>query len=1062
MAVKERRKVHQLLEIESTIHELWDKEKPFELDAPEGENTKEEKFLVTFPFPYMNGRLHVGHSFSLSKAEFAVGFERMLGKKALFPFAFHATGMPIKACADKLVAEIETYGNPPVFPQEEEEVKVEKSEIDEIIKDKSKSKKSKAVAKAGSSKYQWNIMKSLGLTDEEIPKFADPNYWLDYFPDYCIKDLKKMGVRVDWRRSFMTTERNLYFDSFVRWQFRKLKALNLIDFGKRYTIYSPKDGQPCMDHDRSTGEGAGPQEYTLIKIKVVSELPEALAKTGKPVYLVAATLRPETMYGQTNCYIHPELNYAAFYVGQNEGEIFVATKRAANNMSYQGFTKESGVVRYVEGCEALKGQTFIGAKLKAPLTTYEHVYALPMLSIKEDKGTGVVTSVPSDSPDDLVTLNELKKKPLWREKWGLKDEHVLPFEPVEIIDIPELGKLSAVLMVEKLKIQSPNEKDKLEAAKKEVYLKGFYNGVMLVGNHKGKKTEEVKKLIQNELIASNEAAKYMEPEKLIISRSGDECVVALCDQWYLDYGLESWKNKAKEAVDEMNTFGDEVRRNLIHTIDWLHEYACSRSFGLGTKLPWDERYLIESLSDSTIYTSYYSFAHLLQKGSLDGRSGVQDVKPEQLNDSFWEYALITGAKWSDDIKVPKEIADKCRREFNFWRAPDQRVSGKDLVQNHLSFYVFNHVAIFGDDKSKWPKGIRANGHLLLNSEKMSKSTGNFLTLSEAIEKFSSDGMRLALADAGDGIEDANFVYDVADAGALRLFNLIESTKETVERKDKNGYRTGEFNMIDKYFANRLAELVTLTKESYVKTEYKNALKYGLFEFQSAKELYREMCGGEAEMHLDLIIKYLTTQVLILSPICPHVSEHIWQLLGHKGLLANQKWPEAAQVDDDLSRQLEFITEVVKTFRQKLLNHLNVKGKKGPKVDPPTEAQIYVANKYPSWQAEVLALLKNLAVDNTFPDNRAIAEKTKESESLKKNKKVMPFVNAVKIDYGVRGEVALSDTCLISQTDVLNACSQYIQNALNVNAIKVMDIEKEEVDPNFAEKCLPLKPLITFS
>lgn len=37
----------------------------------------------------------------------------------------------------------------------------------------------------------------------------------------------------------------------------------------RYTIYSPKDGQPCMDHDRSSGEGVGPQEYTLILLKVL-------------------------------------------------------------------------------------------------------------------------------------------------------------------------------------------------------------------------------------------------------------------------------------------------------------------------------------------------------------------------------------------------------------------------------------------------------------------------------------------------------------------------------------------------------------------------------------------------------------------------------------------------------------------------------------------------------------------------------------------------------------------------------------------------------------------------
>lgn len=66
----------------------------------------------------MNGLLHLGHAFSLSKLEFAAAYHRMCGKKVLFPQAFHCTGMPIKACADKLARELELYGNPPVFPEE--------------------------------------------------------------------------------------------------------------------------------------------------------------------------------------------------------------------------------------------------------------------------------------------------------------------------------------------------------------------------------------------------------------------------------------------------------------------------------------------------------------------------------------------------------------------------------------------------------------------------------------------------------------------------------------------------------------------------------------------------------------------------------------------------------------------------------------------------------------------------------------------------------------------------------------------------------------------------------
>ena len=74
----------------------------------------------------------------------------------------------------------------------------------------------------------------------------------------------------------------------------------------------------------------------------------------------------------------------------------------------------------------------MGIPLKAPLTSYDPVYTLPMLNIKYGKGTGIVTSVPSDAPDDFAALRDLKKKEAFREKYGIKDEMVLPFEPVSL------------------------------------------------------------------------------------------------------------------------------------------------------------------------------------------------------------------------------------------------------------------------------------------------------------------------------------------------------------------------------------------------------------------------------------------------------------------------------------------------------------------------------------------------------------------------------------------------------------------------------------------------------
>jgi leucyl-tRNA synthetase len=100
-------------------------------------------------------------------------------------------------------------------------------------------------------------------------------HWLKFFPPRGQDDLKSFGVSADWRRSFITTDVNPYYDSFITWQLNTLKEMGKIIYGKKYTIFSELDNQPCADHDRSTGEGVGPQEYVGIKIKLL-EYPDSL------------------------------------------------------------------------------------------------------------------------------------------------------------------------------------------------------------------------------------------------------------------------------------------------------------------------------------------------------------------------------------------------------------------------------------------------------------------------------------------------------------------------------------------------------------------------------------------------------------------------------------------------------------------------------------------------------------------------------------------------------------------------------------------------------------------
>jgi len=158
MEQKGRTKVLQLIEQEKRIQDRWEKEKIFEVDAPADPSIP--KYFVTFPYPYMNGRLHLGHTFSLSKCEFAVGYQRMRGKKCLFPFGLHCTGMPIKACADKLKYEMEKFGFPPKFPQEEEEIdEKDENETKSVAEpeNKAKGKKAKLLQKPETQNFNGKL-----------------------------------------------------------------------------------------------------------------------------------------------------------------------------------------------------------------------------------------------------------------------------------------------------------------------------------------------------------------------------------------------------------------------------------------------------------------------------------------------------------------------------------------------------------------------------------------------------------------------------------------------------------------------------------------------------------------------------------------------------------------------------------------------------------------------------------------------------------------------------------------------------------------------------------------
>ncbi|GME83658.1 unnamed protein product [Ambrosiozyma monospora] len=559
---------------------------------------------------------------------------------------------------------------------------------------------------------------------------------------------------------------------------------------------------------------------------------------------------------------------------------------------------------------------------------------------------------------------------------------------------------------------------------------------MIYGKYSGKKVEEAKPLAKQDLIDAGGAFVYDEPESVVMSRSGDECIVSLEDQWYLDYGEPKWRAQAEECLQMLDTFNPETKNAFEGVLGWLKNWAVSRTYGLGTKIPWDPKYLVESLSDSTIYQAFYTVSHLLHSDFYGKVVGPLGITAEQMTDDVWDYIFFR----TDSVKsdIPDAKLQLLRREFEYFYPMESSISGKDLIPNHLTFYIYTHVALF--PKKFWPRGIRCNGHLLLNNAKMSKSTGNFKTLSQLVEKFGADASRIALADGGDTIEDANFDESNANAAILRLYNLKEWIDDMVKNQDS--LRTGEYNLFDKLFDNEMNMLIEETYKQYEATYYKAALKTGLFDYQYARDYYREVSSIQGGMHKDLVFRYIESQVTMLAPIAPHFADFVYrEKLGHKQSIHTARWPKLTKpVSHADAAALEYIRSLSRTIRE--TEGLLTKKKKGGKPadldkTKPAKMTLFVCTTFPDWQEKYVELVRKMFEESRLDDMASIRKEISKQEM----KKAMPFINELKKKLTVHKPADVFDRELaFSEFDVVKSSLNILKKSpalVNIEEISVV-------------------------
>ncbi|MFB6167192.1 MAG: leucine--tRNA ligase, partial [Candidatus Nanohaloarchaea archaeon] len=730
--------------------------------------------------------------------------------------------------------------------------------------------------KEGEEKQIETLRDTYNVPEEVLDSFEKPMDYAEYFIENSYKpNMKDLGFSVDWRREF-TTNDDIY-NRFIEWQYLRLRELGLVKQGMHPTKYCLNDENPVTTHDLLEGEDAEKQEYTLVKFS-----------SGEKVF-PTATLRPETVFGVTHVLIKPDEEYVVTNV---DDEKWIISEEAMVKLRHQD--------REVTELDRKQGQEFVGETLTNPVTG-EEVPMLPASFIDPDSGSGVVMSVPAHAPYDWISLQDLKNSPDTLREYGVDPERVKDIEPKVIINVEGYDGIPAQEACEKFSVSSQDDEEALEEATEEVYEKEFHTGT-LNANCQDFASEKVN-AVKDRLIEQFEAAGRFDSmhdfSEEVVCRCGGKVVVAMQDSWFLEYGDKGWKDRVNTMLDGMNIIPDETRKEYEHTIDWLESWPCIRNFGLGTKLPFDKDFIVEPLSDSTIYMAFYTIKHI-----------IEDVDPEKLDPVFFDHVFRNegeAEEVAEETGIDQDIVERARESFDYWYPLDWRTSANELVQNHLTFMMFHHEALFEEEYH--PKGIAAWGMVQLEGESMSSSKGHVVLPDEAIQEYGADTVRFALFAESEPWQDLDWRSDRVEQHRNRIQNFYERSVDLI------GAGTGrEENNLDRYVLSRLQHIIENTTEALEEFQTRKAGLNAFYELNSLINRYRNRSDT---MNSDVVEHLVETQVRLMAPFTPHICEELWQELGNEGMVSQAEWPEAEEelIEEEVENAQELVDNTVDDIRE---------------------------------------------------------------------------------------------------------------------------------------------------
>ncbi len=913
-----------------------------------------EKFFALDAYPGTSGLLHVGHLRGYAYLDAFHRYHRALGHAVLFPFGVHASGLPAVTWAQKVKER-----DPAVLRQ----------------------------------------LEDAGVPASEHERLTDPDYAAHFIGDSYRQVLRSLGALFD-ESTYVTTIDDDY-RAFVSWQMRTLRALGCVGQAAYFAAVCPVCGPLAVDPsetDLSSGGDAETVHFVLVPFRL---------DDGRT--LLAATLRPETVFGVTNLWLSPGSELVVWHRGSEE---YLVARAGAERLVEQ----HGGRVGHPLPTEDLLGRT-VGVPFvdrKVPI--------LGSALVDPAIGTGVVMSVPAHAPADAAAVAALP--PAQRA--------TLTAPPI-LIEVDGAAALSASEQALQEGTGTPAERalratgatgladrPAVDAASERLYRLEFVRGRMVVPPFAGVAVREARETVTRQLREAGSSFELQEFSKPVICRNGHAVVIRrVPDQWFLRYGDADWKRTTRARLAELTTWPPEYGRELSGILDWFDDRPCTRKGRwLGTPLPFDPTWVVEPIADSTFYMAYFLVRRFVASGRL---------ATTQLTDAFFDR--VFRGIGPGEPSVPAALQDEVREEFLYWYPLDLNIGGKEHKNVHFPVFLYTHARLAPD---RFPRGIFVHGWVTGRSgDKISKkevgsAVGAIPPLGDAFARWGPDPLRLYYVTAAVPSSDVEWDPESVDAAADRLRDVQRLVRESA------GTGAGPPEL-DAWLGSQLHRLLGRCRSSMDALDIRGFSEEVYVTLPALVRRYYARGGAPGE----LTDRVGRVWIRLLALVTPHVAEELGE--GRfRGLVAEERFPVAEEFP--LAPAAEAREEFLDRVEEDLRAVLRPSAERG---DPaPDEVVFFLAAP---WKAEVERWMREAVDAGALPAVRTIMERARVHPELTAHLAEVPkYVE--RVGPLLRGEPPGPDAP-VDERVTLRSAEGYLARRLGLGSITVVpESEGEPHDP----------------